>query len=205
MSTEPLSPNQESSEDLAAISDLQDYGAMIVSELDKAEANLDNSDNQPFSGMSADIMRDIVHLRNRQFDMFRRHVEIEQGYKIHSTISDGNDVERMTFSGIATTMRKKESATAGLLNRLADFDAQLRTTMDKFETSGGGAPTSTAQPQSAPDQPATDATPPSPPTPPTPTARSRSQSTQTTLPPASTMPSASPPPLAGALTHSRSE
>lgn len=138
-SGDAVPPNPEGNEKLALIADLQDYGAMIVSELDKAEADLDDTDNQPFSGMSDDIMRDIGHLRNRQFDMFRRHVEIEQSYKIHNSVSDGNDIGRMTFSGIATTMRKKESSTAGLLNRLADFDNQLRAVMDKFETPNAAA------------------------------------------------------------------
>lgn len=128
-------PVSISGETLASVADLEEYGAMIVRELDKAEADLEESDNQPFSGMSADVMRDIAHLRNRQFDMFRRHVEIEQAYKIQNATLEGNDVQRMTFSGIAATMRKKESATAGLLNRLADFDAQLRAVMDKFDNS----------------------------------------------------------------------
>lgn len=135
MASENLASNTITGETLAPAADLEEYGAMIVRELDKAEADLEDGDNQPFSGMSADVMRDIAHLRNRQFDMFRRHVEIEQVYKIQNAASDGNDVQRMTFSGIATTMRKKESATAGLLNRLADFDAQLRAVMDKFDNS----------------------------------------------------------------------
>lgn len=123
-------------ETLAPVSDLQDYGATIIAELDKAEAELDASSNQPFSGMTADVMRDMAALRERQFDMFRRHVEIEQGYKIENAVSDGNDVQRMSFSGIAKTMRKKESATAGLLDKLAQFDQQLRTAVSKFETDG---------------------------------------------------------------------
>lgn len=118
------------SSDLPSVKELEDYGAIIVKELDKAETSMEDSDNQPFSGMSSAVMRDIAHLRNEQFDMFRRHVAIEQEYKIHGSAAD---TQNMTFSGIATTMRKKEVATAGLLNRLASFDAQLRSVMDKFE------------------------------------------------------------------------
>lgn len=121
-------------ETLAPISDLQDYGATIIAELDKAEKELDASINQPFNGMTADVMRDMAALRERQFEMFRRHVEIEQAYKIENSVADGNDVQRMSFSGIAKTMRKKESATAGLLDKLANFDQQLRLVVDKFET-----------------------------------------------------------------------
>lgn len=109
---------------LPSTSELDDYGEMIVRELDRAEANLEDGENQPFAGLSAEVMQDVAHLRNRQFDIFRQHVEIESKYKIH-----GAD----TFSAIATTMRKKEGATSDLLNRLADFDAQLRCVMDKFE------------------------------------------------------------------------
>lgn len=134
MATEPVVKEIVASETLAPISDLQDYGATIIAELDRAEAELGAADNQPFSGMSAEVMRDMAALRDRQFDMFRRHVEIEQGYKIENAVVDGNDVQRMSFSGIAKTMRKKESATAGLLDKLAQFDQQLRLVVDKFET-----------------------------------------------------------------------
>lgn len=134
MNTENLSNQFLSGETLAPISDLQDYGTTIVAELDCAEVALDNSENQPFSGISPQVMRDIAQLRERQFDMFRSHVEIEQAYKIQNAGADANDVQRMSFSGIATTMRKKESATAGLLNKLADFDNHLRSLVDKFET-----------------------------------------------------------------------
>lgn len=160
---------------LASITDLQEYGAKIVDELDRAEADLDNADNQPFSGMSEHIMSDIAHLRNRQFDMYKRHVEIEQSYKIHTIPGGGggggdgtgrgrdehsaqpsssagvhassstDDIHRTTFSSIAATLRQKESATANLLNKLADFDAQLRSVLDKFELSrstGGTTPIS---------------------------------------------------------------
>ena len=155
MAAQPSFSDITSGEALAPISELQDYGASIVEELDKAEAELDDPDNQPFSGISADVMRDIAQLRDRQFDMFRRHVEIEQAYKIQNATSDGNDVQRMSFSGIATTMRKKESATAGLLGKLAEFDAHLRTVIDKFEnntTLPRNSPTSPSQPPSH-DQP----------------------------------------------------
>lgn len=145
-------------ETLAPVSDLQDYGASIIAELDKAEAELDASDNQPFSGLSPEVMRDMAVLRERQFDMFRRHVEIEQGYKIENAVADGSDVQRMSFSGIAKTMRKKEAATAGLLDKLAQFDEQLRIVIDKFEapsntsnmgTAGNGEPEAAPSPQRA--------------------------------------------------------
>lgn len=161
MSSERRSGNPTFNRDaLASITDLQEYGAKIVDELDRAEADLDNADNQPFSGMSEHIMSDIAHLRNRQFDMYKRHVEIEQSYKVHTIPSGGgsgtgrdrdehssqpsssagirassstDDIHRTTFSSIAATLRQKESATANLLNKLADFDAQLRSVLDKFE------------------------------------------------------------------------
>lgn len=115
---------------LPAVSELEEHGVTIVSQLDKAEEEMDESvgNSQPFSTINDTVMHDISHLRNRQFDMFRRHVEIEHTYKVHQTRQPSH-----TFTGIATTMRKKEIATAGLLNRLADFDAQLRSVMDKFE------------------------------------------------------------------------
>lgn len=133
MSNDPNLRQTLSGETLAPISDLQEYGASIIAELDRAEAELDASENQPFTGMSSEVMRDMTALREQQFDMFRRHVEIEQGYKIENAVADGNDVQRMSFSGIAKTMRKKEAATAGLLDKLAEFDQQLRTVIDKFE------------------------------------------------------------------------
>lgn len=138
MASDPSVNEIIAGETLAPISDLQDYGATIIAELDKAEAELDAASNQPFSGMSAEVMRDMASLRHRQFEMFRRHVEIEQGYKIENAVADGNDVQRMSFSGIAKTMRKKESATAGLLDKLAQFDQQLRSVVDKFETPAAG-------------------------------------------------------------------
>lgn len=119
---------------LAPVSELQDYGATIISELDKAEAELGNEENQPISGMSAQVMTDIAKLRNQQFDIFRRHVEIEQTYKIQNAVADAQNVQRMSFSGIATTMRDKEHATAGLLDQLGEFDQQLRSVIQKFET-----------------------------------------------------------------------
>lgn len=136
MSLEPNLNEIASAETLAPVSDLQEYGDRIIAELDNAEAELENNQNQPFCGMSNEVMRDISQLREEQFDMFRRHVEIEQAYKIQNAVAEANDVQKMSFSGIATTMRKKENATAGLLNKLAEFDAHLRTVMDKFDRSG---------------------------------------------------------------------
>lgn len=138
-----------SGETLAPVSDLQEYGAAIIAELDKADAELHNPQNQPFSALSAEVLEDMAALRERQFDMFRRHVEIEQNYKIENAVADGNDVQRMSFSGIAKTMRKKESETAGLLDKLAVFDRQLRLVVDKFEDGGGDARKSGGQPESA--------------------------------------------------------
>lgn len=188
MASEELPSNAVFNGDaLASIAEMQEFGAKIVEELDKAEADLDNTVNQPFSGMSEHIMSDIAHLRNRQFDMYKRHVEIENSYKIHDTTSanhdekgaqtsshsggrdgsrqDGVPPTTATFSSIATTLRQKESATANLLNRLADFDAQLRNVLNKFEapnSSAAGSSTvstehvdsaSQAQPQSSSARP----------------------------------------------------
>lgn len=133
MSSDPKVRTSLTGESLAPVSELQEYGANIIAELDRAEAELDASENQPFSGIGADVMRDIASLRERQFDMFRRHVEIEQSYKIENAVAEGNDVQRMSFSGIAKTMRKKGTATAGLLDKLAEFDLQLRTVIDKID------------------------------------------------------------------------
>lgn len=154
MSTDPNGREVLTGETLAPISDLQDYGASIIAELDKAEAELDASDNQPFSGLSSEVMRDMAALRERQFDMFRRHVEIEQGYKIENAVADGNDVQRMSFSGIAKTMRKKEAATAGLLDKLAQFDQQLRVVIDKFEAPSNMG--TAGEPEAAPSPQHTD-------------------------------------------------
>lgn len=131
---------------LAPVSDLQDYGASIIAELDRADAELHNPANQPFSALTAHVLTDMAALRERQFDMFRRHVEIEQNYKIENASADGNNVQRMSFSAIAKTMRKKESETAGLLDKLADFDNQLRLVVDNIEGSGRAAHAGEPQP-----------------------------------------------------------
>lgn len=172
MSAEPPPHHNPSAETLAPASDLLDFGQLVIHQLDKAEALLDDTDNQPFSGITPHVMRDMAHLRNRQFDMFRRHVEIEQTYKVHSDAPDGNDVQRMTFSGIATTMRRKESATANFLNRLEDFDAQLRAVMDRFEnTSPSRTSASDPTPSASTSARASVDTSHTPPADPTPTAQ----------------------------------
>ncbi|PXF46771.1 hypothetical protein BWQ96_03462 [Gracilariopsis chorda] len=129
-------PSQEhlTTDTLAPVAELQEYGASIISELDRAEAELNDSENQPFSGISPQVMQDISELRKKQFDMFRQHVEIEQQYKIQNAVSEGNNVHQPGFTSIAKTLRKKEKATAGLLHKLEQFDGQLRDVMDKFET-----------------------------------------------------------------------
>lgn len=129
-------PSQEhlTTDTLAPVAELQEYGASIIAELDRAEAELNDSENQPFSGISPQIMHDISELRKTQFDMFRQHVEIEQQYKIQNVVSEGSNVHQPGFSNIAKTLRKKEKATAGLLQKLEQFDGQLRQVMDKFET-----------------------------------------------------------------------
>lgn len=130
---------------LAPVSHLQTFAANITAELDDAEASLSDATNQPFAAMSPRIMSDVAQLRNAQFDMFRRHVEIEQSYNIeNAAVADANDVQRMTFSAIAKTMRKKERATAGLLDRLAQFDTQLRNVIDKFDPPPSTSPAATS-------------------------------------------------------------
>ncbi|KAI0567711.1 hypothetical protein FGB62_1g020 [Gracilaria domingensis] len=121
-------------EALAPVAELQQYGASIIEELDGAEKELTNPENQPFNGISPQIMQDISRLREKQFDMFRQHVEIEQQYKIQNTVAEENSVHKMAFGAIAKTMRKKEKATAALLQHLERFDDELRDVMDKFET-----------------------------------------------------------------------
>ncbi|CAN8069759.1 unnamed protein product [Agarophyton chilense] len=121
-------------EALAPVAELQQYGASIIEELDRAETELKSADNQPFNGISPQVMEDISRLRQKQFDMFRQHVEIEQQYKIQNTVTEENNVKKMAFGAIAKTMRKKEKATASLLQQLELFDNELRDVMDKFET-----------------------------------------------------------------------
>lgn len=137
---------------LASVAELEAYGASIMKELDTAEAELNSPDNRPFAGLGAEVMADVARLRSEQFDMFRSHVEIEQQYKVASAVADDNDVRKMSFSGIADTMREKESATGVLLNRLALFDSNLRSVIAKFESPVGGGDDAPVRSASATDE-----------------------------------------------------
>lgn len=110
--------------ELASEAELEGYGRAISLELDKAEAELNAPRSRPFGGLGAGVMADVHRLRAEQFDMFRRHIQIEQQYHVASPLAEPH-VRSMSFSAIADTMREKESATATLLNRLADFDKDL--------------------------------------------------------------------------------
>ncbi len=120
--------------ELASEAELEGYGRAISLELDKAEAELNAPRSRPFGGLGAGVMADVQRLRTEQFDMFRRHVQIEQQYRVASPIAEPH-VRSMSFSAIADTMREKESATASLLNRLADFDNDLRQVIANVENS----------------------------------------------------------------------
>lgn len=117
---------------LASEAELEGYGRAISQELDAAEAELNAPRSRPFGGLGAGVMGDVQRLRTEQFDMFKHHVQIEQQYRVASPIAEPH-VRRMGFSSIADTMRSKESATASLLNRLADFDNDLRQVIASVE------------------------------------------------------------------------
>jgi len=117
---------------LATEAELEDFGAAISQELDRAEAELNAPSARPFGGVGASVMADVQRLRAEQFDMFSRHVQIEQQYRVASPLAEPH-VRSMSFSAIADTMREKESATASLLNRLADFDNDLRQVIANVE------------------------------------------------------------------------
>lgn len=120
--------------ELASEAELESYGRAISAELDKAEAELNAPLSRPFGGLGGSVMADVQRLRAEQFDLFRRHVQIEQQYRVASPLAEPH-VRSMSFSAIADTMREKESATASLLNRLADFDNDLRHVIANVESS----------------------------------------------------------------------
>lgn len=148
MSTERIGgASAQPSIELASEAELEGYGRAISQELDKAEAELNAPRSRPFGGLGSSIMADVQRLRTEQFDMFRRHVEIEQQYRVASPVAEPR-VRSMSFSAIADTMREKESATASLLNRLADFDDDLRQVIANVEN----APTGKADPSKRVDE-----------------------------------------------------
>ncbi len=120
--------------EFASEAELESYGRAISAELDKAEAELNAPMSRPFGGLGGGVMADVQRLRSEQFDLFRRHVQIEQQYRVASPLAEPH-VRSMSFSAIADTMREKGSATASLLNRLADFDNDLRHVIASVESS----------------------------------------------------------------------
>lgn len=127
--------------ELASEAELEAYSRAVSSELDRAEAELSAPRSRPFGGLGHGVLGDVSRLRAEQFDMFRRHVAIEQQYRVASPLAEPH-VRAMSFSAIADTMREKESATASLLNRLAEFDNDLRhviATVESNPKEGGGA------------------------------------------------------------------
>ena len=149
MSSEALGDDPVLRVELSSEAELEAYGASISAELDKAEAELNSFENRPFGGAGGEVMSDISRLRNEQFDMFRRHIEIEQQYRVARAV-DAETVRTMSFSKIADTMREKEAATASLLNRLADFDEDLRNVISKVDASRKGEPDSERREKSQP-------------------------------------------------------
>lgn len=139
--------------ELASEAELEGLGRAISQELDKAEAELNAPRSRPFGGLGAGVMADVQRLRSEQFDMFRRHVQIEQQYRVASPLKEPH-VRSMSFSAIADTMREKESATSLLLNRLADFDNDLRHVIASVESSRNAEPKALHD-ESAPPQTST--------------------------------------------------
>jgi hypothetical protein len=115
---------------------MEAYGAAIAAELAGAEADLAAPHARPFAGLSSDVMSDVERLRADQLEIFRRHVSIEQQYRVPRPGADTADVRNISFSSIAGSMRDKEIATGNLLDRLDKFDLDLRKVIGKFEASG---------------------------------------------------------------------
>lgn len=128
--------------ELASQAELEAFGRAVSAELDRAETELSAPRSRPFGGLGGGVMTDVSRLRAEQFDMFRAHVNIEQQYRVASPLAEPH-VRSMSFSAIADSMREKESATASLLNRLAEFDKDLRHVIATVENS----------PKESPDKP----------------------------------------------------
>lgn len=117
---------------LPSVSELHEFGNNIMEALDEAERELDAEENHSFNGMGTEILRDVAKLREEQFQIYHEHIALEEKYKVEDPKEANEDISKMSFSKIASSMRQKEADTVELLAKLETFDYHFRDMLEKF-------------------------------------------------------------------------